>query len=330
MRKIEVTELFGSLEKKPEYFITCASFESRCLTVAKEIKSIASEIKSVVFHSSEADSILINKESLANLLGDKTVFANLSLSDPIISADSISKTIAPLIENKNGLLLIDITTFTHEQLLILVRFITYLKDKNLTNVDVAVVYNGAAKYSTNTSDEEIWLSRGVKDIRPVIGFSGVFKSSQLTQLVILVGFEHDRARAAIEHIEPAILTLGTGSKAESISPELSDTNQKFEKRLTEFIENISFTFSDVLRIKVSLIDPIQTCNQILDSILPETHNVIVCPMNTKISTLGAALAALHDHRIQLTYVEPLEYNEKGYSEPDVFVRVGKLELFSRL
>jgi hypothetical protein len=38
-------------------------------------------------------------------------------------------------------------------------------------------------------------------------------------------------------------------------------------------------------------------------------------MNTKISTIGSALAALEEEAIQLCYAQPLQYNYKSYSTP---------------
>ena len=38
-------------------------------------------------------------------------------------------------------------------------------------------------------------------------------------------------------------------------------------------------------------------------------------MNTKLSTLGAALAAVERPEIQLCYARAIEYNESGYSTP---------------
>jgi hypothetical protein len=326
MKKIKAEALSNSWEKKPDFFIASVSFETRCLTIAQQISPHSGSIKSILFQSGESEAIQINKSTILTLLGKETISATLSLNDPVLTADAISNALEPLLSEQTGVLLIDITTFTHEQLLILIRYITFLKSTKKTAITVTIAYNGADKYSINTDEDNIWLSRGVREIRPILGFSGRFKSNQQTQLLLLVGFEHDRARAAIEHIEPSILTLGYGSKIESISDEFAETNNKFGKKLTEFIENISFTFSDVSSIEISLIDPIKTCEEILASINPDSYNVIVCPMNTKISTLGAALAALHEPRIQLIYVEPLEYNEAGYSTPDSYIRMGQLSI----
>jgi hypothetical protein len=45
----------------------------------------------------------------------------------------------------------------------------------------------------------------------------------------------------------------------------------------------------------------------------DTHNVVIAPMNTKISTLAVYLAAERHPEIQITYCVPGEYNTKDYS-----------------
>ena len=45
------------------------------------------------------------------------------------------------------------------------------------------------------------------------------------------------------------------------------------------------------------------------------HNVLIAPMNTKISTVGAALLAMEDESIQLCYATAHKYNMTHYSTP---------------
>ena len=47
----------------------------------------------------------------------------------------------------------------------------------------------------------------------------------------------------------------------------------------------------------------------------DQYNTIVAPMNTKISTLGAARAALRDESIQVCYAQADIYNYRNYSRP---------------
>jgi hypothetical protein len=49
--------------------------------------------------------------------------------------------------------------------------------------------------------------------------------------------------------------------------------------------------------------------------MSDNYNIVVCPMNTKISTIGVGLAALQNNKIQIAYARAIEYNEAGYSTP---------------
>ncbi|MDZ7646706.1 MAG: hypothetical protein U5K54_05710 [Cytophagales bacterium] len=44
------------------------------------------------------------------------------------------------------------------------------------------------------------------------------------------------------------------------------------------------------------------------------NNIVLAPMNNKISTVGAALVAIENPRIQLIYAKAIEYNVIGYFE----------------
>jgi hypothetical protein len=63
-------------------------------------------------------------------------------------------------------------------------------------------------------------------------------------------------------------------------------------------------------------DPYKVKEQILEQskIEPDT-NVVVAPMNTKISTIGVGLAAIESKIIQLCYAPAIQYNFDNYSKP---------------
>jgi hypothetical protein len=43
------------------------------------------------------------------------------------------------------------------------------------------------------------------------------------------------------------------------------------------------------------------------------HNIVIAPINTKLSTLGAAFFALKNESVQICYAQALLYNVRGYS-----------------
>ena len=238
---------------------------------------------------------------------------------PTVTANVItSAVISRMKEIGTGTVLLDITTFTHEHLLILMALI---RNHGLP-CQVLLGYTGAAEYSTNTDEESVWLSRGVGQVRSILGYPGDMAPSRRLHLIVLVGFEVERARTLIEIMEPSKLSLGIGAQEKSISSRHYARNERFRNRLQEFQMRQLQTQTEVDKFTFSCVDPDEARDAILlqAAKYPE-FNTAVCPMNTKISTIGVGLAALQDPRLQVAYAAVAEYNEAGYSTPGEEVRV---------
>jgi hypothetical protein len=308
--KIELSKIAQALGGPPKIFICAASFESRCRAIADQLDPEQVEQVVLLGNSDFATYIGENAELIKARFGAKTKSVALRTDDPIFVADNLKNDVLPLVANRTGLCLIDTTTFTHEQLLILMRLLAQLE----TSTDVKLAYVGAGEYSINTSPEERWLSKGVIDTRAVLGYPGIMLPSRKLHLVVLVGFEHERAEKVIEKYEPAIVSLGLGREHQSVKPEHYIINAEFHHRVERFAENLSASIAGVRRFEFSCIDPLQTMKDIASEANRfRSFNVAVCPMNTKPSTIGAALLALNDERFQLVYAQPGEYNVDGYS-----------------
>ena len=203
--------------------------------------------------------------------------------------------------------LIDITTFTHEGLLILVRFLSAFKEK-IGNLFFC--YTGAEDYDPKQNDPQLkWLTKGIKTIRSVLGFPGVHDPSKPNHLIILFGFESDRTQRLIQNFEFEEVSLGFGAKNSSISNSHYEINRSRHEELLKlypFAKGFEF----------SLTDPVAAKSQIVEQIekLPN-HNTVVVPLNNKLSTIGAGLLAIENPRIQLCYVRAHEYNLNSYSTP---------------
>ena len=57
---------------------------------------------------------------------------------------------------------------------------------------------------------EKWLSKGVKEIRSVLGFPGEILPSRKNHLIVLTGYEYERAKTIIDILQPYSLALGFG------------------------------------------------------------------------------------------------------------------------
>ena len=81
-----------------------------------------------------------NKRVLEHILGEKGTFKELLHSDPLFSADQMNSTLCEIAaQQKIDSILLDITTFTHESLLMIIRLLRL----RYPNTDIACVYSNA-------------------------------------------------------------------------------------------------------------------------------------------------------------------------------------------
>ena len=129
--------------KLPDKFVLLcfASFEQRSITVplSLENKQIC---KAFVFKSLNID----NEGSFIKIC-DKipnNEVVELDLNNPINVARALTKVIKDISDLENTSLVIDISTFTHETLAMLLKLVT---DNRTEFASVFFVYNGASDYS---------------------------------------------------------------------------------------------------------------------------------------------------------------------------------------
>jgi hypothetical protein len=305
----KLDEISGGCNEKIDLFICSSSFEDRCLllptSVAQkvEIKSsvicyIDGSYQSVIDHSFELEKILTNNSP-------KRIALNSSA--PLKNAICINRELdTAIIDSGSTSVFIDATTFTHENLLIILRL---LMQHSEGISDLRVGYVGAEEYDINELDpKKKWLSTGIECIRTVVGYPGVISPARKNHLIILFGFELDRTLALINSLEYNELSLGFGPEDDSIKDEHYWINRdRHQILLNQFANANSFCFS--------LTDPELAARNLKEHIDKfEDHNVVIAAMNNKVSTLGVALIAIDNPRIQVIYAKPMEYNTKGYSK----------------
>jgi hypothetical protein len=309
---VQLDRILEALDEVPETFLCSASFESRSRSVAERIDP--AKVKRVLIFANVAfhKDIGINAELIKERFGDKATIVPLRIDDPLFVADTFTNQVIPHLKAYAGLCLIDVTSFTHEQLLIFIRVLSDLDPSR----NIKLVYTGAAEYSVGLPPQEKWLSKGLSETRAVLGYPGVMLPSKRLHLIVLVGFEYERAEKLIESYEPALISLGLGHRDQSVSSDHHKLNTEFHERVRKFAKAISNSMLIVRKFEFSCVDPCKTMEDIIKQIAKYPgYNIALCPMNTKPSTIGAGLAALSREQIQLVYAQPVEYNLNGYSTP---------------
>jgi hypothetical protein len=313
MNELDISQLNTKINKSIDIFFCSASFEERSLVIANEIDKARIK-KSFVCFNIDQDGILIeNKNKLLAILPG-SLELKLHSDDSLYLTNNLTECLINLKDGENTNVFIDSTTFTHEALLILIKLVKTI----LPNTEITIGYIGAEKYSFNVEKaEDKWLTKGVKDVRTIIGYSGYFDFTQKTHLIILFGFEIERTIKIIETFEPNEVSIGLGTEDYSINTDHYKINIERHKKLKELYPFIK-TF------EVSLKDPFVSRDQIIKQFdLFPNHNKIISPLNTKISTVGAALAQEINNDIQICYAKGNIYNKDGYAKSSK-----KLYLFS--
>ena len=309
----QLSELSSTLSDAPiDMFICSASFEDRCKSITDSLGGLQIERSIVAYNQNFQTLVQKNLTYLSEKLIDRTTpdrFFKVALdtSKPIWTADHIAREVEAAVQAGAHRFVIDATTFTRESLLILVRF---LKQSLKASDSVQFLYAPAKEYSIGAEYEDKWLSKGIREVRSVLGYPGDFLPSRRTHLIILVGFEDERAISLIRECEPALISLGLGDNAEAGTGPHQSTNEHRFARLKSSLDSASdFVFKGY---------DAEATRKILTkrvSAAPDL-NTIIAPMNTKISTLAAAALALENESIQICYAQASIYNYSRYSSPD--------------
>jgi len=321
--KVALNDLDKHVDGHIDLFVSTASFEDRCLSLATKLAARIGT--AVIVRASEYENgASVNRKRLEELFAGRLEQAVVSAKSPLTTATVLAQEVVSRMDATNGgSVFVDITTFTHEHVLILLALIKGRRP----NCRIQCGYTGAAEYSTNTDEEGVWLSRGVRQVRSILGYPGGLLPSRRLHLVVLVGFESDRASTLIEIMEPSRLSLGVGHMEQSISPHHYARNERFAKQLGAFLDAQTRIQADVERFTFSCVDPLDAQEAVRNQAKKFSEfNTVVCPMNTKISTIGVGLAALSDTTLQVVYAAPEEYNELGYSAPGEYATLFRLDV----
>lgn len=303
MPKIE--QLLEFLDEDIDLFICSASFEERCLVIPSAISS--ANVKCAVISESKRNyrvQALANR--LENLFADSSRRMRIDFNDPLRIADTYQAVISRATDElRLRTIVVDITTFTHEALLILLVVLRNIVSKQ---VKVTLLYTPAMEYAVGLPLSRKWLSRGVREIRTVVGFSGIWQPSSKTHIVVLAGLDLNRVYRVIEQLDPSALSIGFGHPIYNSS----EGAVAAEEALSPW----TFKVPLVQSFEYSALDPVNARNA-LDSVTTQFNemNTVLLPLGSKLSTIAAAALALEKPALQIRYPQPRFYRYDGYSQP---------------
>lgn len=306
VKKICVEAMKSNLSQF-DLFICCSSFEQRCLSVSQKMDSSHFTHVIIFENANGSERLKENTKNLLKIFPSKiTTTISHSFQDVLFLADAFVTTLNS-IKKKTINVLIDVSTFTHELLLICLKILNnYKKTENIT-----CLYLNAKEYCPNVEREKKWLSYGCQEVHSILGYPGMLFPSQKTHLIIIVGYEYSRAFEAISILEPNSISLIYGCPENSTTAKDKEANGFF----TDLVSQMAFEYNSE-RFKVKCDDPQDVCDRLNELFkLHEEENIIVIPMNNKMSTIGVAQASFTNEHVQLCYAPAIDYNESNYSIP---------------
>ena len=303
---LPLTSLSSALEAPLDLLLCSASFEIRCRSVPESLDLHRIKSACLCHNENLLPYVNDNLELLQKRFSANASELHFDTDNPLKTADELWRAFSKTFQGPPKRVLIDVSTFTHEGLLICLRAI-----KNVVRPSdvVQFTYVPAKEYSIGDEDEDKWLSKGIREIRSVIGYPGEILPSRRIHLIVLVGFETERARAVVDAYEPSLISLGYGTEGASTSKKNFAANELFHKRMMAlFPKSRSFTFTPN--------DHAKTAASVQNEVaLNPGHNVVIAPLNTKLSTIGTGLAAFQNDAVQLCYAQAEFYNFENYSLP---------------
>jgi hypothetical protein len=326
MKALNRNEIVSRLSnEKIDYFISSSSFEERCLDICSIVAGLNINIdKCFLFGTVDfMEEVKVLRNKMLNLFSqeiqERVKLVDLKINDPVSSFVEMLKVCNTLFKDTPKCVLLDITTFTHENLLVIFR-ILYTKKRESDKV--LMIYSGAKSYSHNYIDnKDKWLTKGIKEIRSVIGYPGYFDPTKKNHLIILFGIEIEKTIKLIELFEFDTVSIGIGSTDDSISDEVQIINKQ---RCIEILN----LYTNAKTFEFSLTDTYLTKSHINEHIsYYPNENIVIVPMNNKISTIGVGLAAIENQEIQIFYMQANLYNTVGYSQSSGKFYINEIQEF---
>lgn len=320
IEKSNINEYFSG-----EYVFICfSSFEKRCLTISMALNKEYIR-KAYIIRNIEASSERYNEENTKKLEDQfkQSEIVGVNIQKAFSIAEAMASLVGKLVEENETKIIIDVSTFTHEALLILMRLI-YVNKQSFN--EIKCLYNGASNYSLGDEFPNMWLSKGCRDVRNVIGYPGKLESIRKNHLVVMTGFEIERATGLIELLAPDILTLGNGREPTENGHEqiMELFKKKYDNWKDNFVGILTESFDFSCRDVEKTIDVLQRITQ------NKADNYLIVPLNTKLSTIAVGIVALKNPEIQVCYAVPEIYNVKNYSIPSNNVTILNMkELFEK-
>lgn len=324
---VEKGKILGQyINSTVDLFITGISLEERCPKGWQMLKGEDIKIKNkVIFYFKEVikgfkqKGIENPQEYFDNLfdIGPGDCKLTVSLYDEITGLMELEKYLnESFSELKDKKVVIDFSIMIKPYIFILLKYL--LCERNMEKI--YLLYTEPASYhklrlkkvfkNKNQEDSE-YFTKGTVKIGEVPTYSGKQELTKKSALVVLLGFEGERAVQVFNKVSPDLTIPVNGFPA--YRPEFKDISILSNEELlkdSEIMKELMYAPAN---------DPFETKNTLEEiySKHSENYNISVSPLGTKPMAIGSCLFALEHSDIRIIYPYPIKYNiksSKGFGE----------------
>lgn len=296
-------------------FITCASYEERTTVGARRLSPEYRVQQSIIFRAAEyKDKGKAPKyfedicERLRDCSDDTPGEVTFGIEKPIDFIREFERRLNTCKKAKSSLrnVTVDITTFPRQELLILLKHLDHHPNRG----NIRLLYAEPERYASEEENkEDRWLTRGVRSVHSIPGFSGIQYPQLAKLLVVILGHEGERTHITLRRHQPdKVIFLGQGD-AQYHAGLKEIAQRENQDMIAQFSEqcfwNSSLPARGVLETKMAIERIFQNHRH--------THSLFVAPNGTKLQLIGTYLAARKILELQVTYATPALYNWQKYS-----------------
>jgi len=290
-----------------DIFVACASFEDRCLGTLRKFQDYTCRYAYLIEYEHPDPRRERNLKAIEGIMKgicpSERVIA--SEGDPAPAVAKLSQEIQRRRPSCDGVITIDISTFTKRHLLLL-----------LKSVDDLGMWDSLRLFYTEpkdyVADLYLQMSTGVRQINPVPGFINSESLSKPLLLVILLGYERDRAMALFNALEPNETVLIVPSPP--YHAEWKGRTEEMNRDLIALIGQEKLNYAHSLDPDVVRGDLSRLLGQHGQYALCDWH-CCIAPLANKPQTVGLYLFWRENPgRFSIIYAQPLKHNEPFYSQ----------------
>jgi hypothetical protein len=289
--------------KADDIFICSASFEERCIGVHRLFDNYIYQ-RGFVFADQRGGTTAkkhLRKIAEASKSAGPLELIEYSESDPTNSLVVFEQELLGLgLDPKAAVITIDISTFNKRHLLMLLK---QLDDHGYWE-SLRIIYTEPQDYVT---DLYLPMSSGIRQINPVPGFVNTQPLNKPILLIVMLGYEGDRAIALFNNLDPNETILIVPKPA--FHSEWEGRTESMNRDLLILLGDDNVRFADS-RDSAKVVSQISKMLENESMYNLEDWGCCFTPLGTKPQVLGLYLFwRMHPNKFSILYAQPLKHNE---------------------